>query len=82
MHMCSISHLPSELLATIAEFCAERHPDEGYVICSSSLATLSSVSPLLRAVATPILFREIAITNEDQLTALSHTEPKLLARCR
>lgn len=80
--MSTISHLPLELLAEIAEFSLQRHPQEGYVTSSRTLAALSSASTGLRALATPILFRELALTTEDQLLSLSHVEPTLLARCQ
>lgn len=80
--MFKILHLPFELLSEIAEFTLERHPLEGYVTSSSDLVALSSTAKLFYSLATPILFRDIAITKEEQLAILSQLEPKLLVRCR
>jgi hypothetical protein len=77
-----ISELPPELIETIAEFAQRRHPREGYVTDSSSLAAFSSASRYLRTISTPILFREIAVTSEEEIWALSRVEKSFLARTR
>lgn len=78
--MCTISRLPFELLALVADLTVVRHPTEGHVVDSSSLAAFSSTSSTLRAISLPILFRDLSITSEEQLAALSQADPQYL-RC-
>ena len=78
----SITHLPVELLANIAECAVERHPTLGYAIDSSALSALSTVNNVFREVSLPTLYREIPITSEYQLDALSRANPTSLSRLR
>jgi len=80
--MCSISDLPLELIEEISEFALRRHPQEGYVTDSTSLAAFSSASRSLRTILTHILFREMTVTTEEQICALSRLEATFLARTR
>ncbi|KAF8317632.1 hypothetical protein DL93DRAFT_2076717 [Clavulina sp. PMI_390] len=80
--MPSISHLPAELVLTIAEHSLQRHPDECYVVNSADLASLSSTSARLRAILAPLLFTEVAVTTQEQLVALSRVGQARLASTR
>jgi len=73
-----IMTLPNELLAEIASYIPIRHSQSGYVIEAKSLASLTVTSRTMCAVATPFLFKEIAITNERQLHALARVSKDLL----
>lgn len=76
--MSTISHLPNELLIEIANWTVQRHQHEGYTINSSDIAAFSSTSRLFRALALPILFKEIAINNHEQLFSLTQLDTELL----
>lgn len=73
-----IMNLPNELLAEIANYIPIRHPKSGYVVEVKSLASLSATSRTMRAVATPLLFKEVVITNERQLHTLAGAPKDLL----
>jgi hypothetical protein len=74
-----IMTLPNELLAEIASHIPIRHSRSGYVVEVKGLASLSATSRTMCAVATPFLFKEVAITNERQLHALAGVSKDLLA---
>jgi hypothetical protein len=77
-----IMNLPNELLAEIASYIPTRHSKSGYVIEVKSIASLSATARAMCAVATPFLFKEVAITNERQLHALAGVSKDLLALIR
>ncbi|KAF8339775.1 uncharacterized protein EI90DRAFT_3012716 [Cantharellus anzutake] len=73
-----ILRLPTELLINIASYLSCRHPNYGYPVESANLAALSSVSRLLHAIATPLLYQQIPITSESQLGLLCRSPLKCL----
>ena len=66
--------LPNELILEIADALLIRH--HGQIIDVSHLAVFSVSSRRIRCITAPILFREIPISVEKQLYALS-----LVPRC-
>lgn len=75
-----LTALPTELLLEIVINVPERHAHTGCVIEASNLAALSRASRTLRAVALPIMHREVILTSEKQLRSFQ-TMPKELLEC-
>ena len=74
--------LPNELLSEIASYVPTRHSEFGYAVDSASVAALSATSQKMRAVTVPYLFRDVVISNENQLHALACVSEDLLALIR
>lgn len=73
-----IMSLPNEILSEIASYVPTGHPEFGYAIEAKSIAALSATSRKMRAIAVPYLFRDVVITSEKQLLALSTVNEELL----
>ncbi|KAF8328550.1 uncharacterized protein EI90DRAFT_3064554 [Cantharellus anzutake] len=69
--------LPNELLSLIAEYVPGRHSVNGTVVESSDLSALSLASRKLRAISLSLLFRDIVITSDKQLSALARVDKQL-----
>ena len=74
----SLFKLPDELLLEIASCVSAHHPYYGYPVESSNLASLSSVSRLMRVIVIPLLYRQIPVTSERQLSLLCMASTKFL----
>ena len=77
-----IMTLPNEILSEIASYVPARHSQFGYAVEAKSIAALSATSRKMRAIAVPYLFRDIVITSEKQLFALSTINEDLLELIR
>jgi len=77
-----ILRLPNELLAEIAGYCTTYHPSADHAIDIQGIVALSVVSRRMRANAVPFLFKNIIISSERRLEALSKLPGHLLALVR
>lgn len=71
--------LPNELLIEIVSYVANRHDTSNYVVETKNLSALVATSRTMRNVATPFLFRDVVINNQQKLNALSCVPGDLLA---